>query len=285
MKRAGVELEQGIAFSFDHKYTLPLSKILPFKLTDAQRRVLGEIKRDMMGATPMHRLLQGDVGSGKTLVALMSALIAIENRAQVAVIAPTEILAEQHYKFFSTWLEKLELKAGLLQGSMTAAAKKQIYTQISSGEIDLLVGTHAVLQHGVEFKHLGLGIIDEQHRFGVRQRSILKHKGENPDILVMTATPIPRTLSMTLYGDLAVSVIDELPPGRKPVTTRLFRSRQRERAYDLIRNELRAGRQAYVVYPLVEESEKSDLQAATVAAEILDNEVFSEFASACCTDR
>ncbi len=277
LKRAGVELEQGIAFSFDHKYTLPLSKILPFKLTDAQRRVLGEIKRDMMGATPMHRLLQGDVGSGKTLVALMSALIAIENRAQVAVIAPTEILAEQHYKFFSTWLEKLELKAGLLQGSMTAAAKKQIYTQISSGEIDLLVGTHAVLQHGVEFKHLGLGIIDEQHRFGVRQRSILKHKGENPDILVMTATPIPRTLSMTLYGDLAVSVIDELPPGRKPVTTRLFRSRQRERAYDLIRNELRAGRQAYVVYPLVEESEKSDLQAATVAAEILDNEVFSEF--------
>ena len=277
LKRAGVELEQGIAFSFDHKYTLPLSKILPFKLTDAQRRVLGEIKRDMMGATPMHRLLQGDVGSGKTLVALLSALIAIENSAQVAVIAPTEILAEQHYKFFSTWMEKLELKAGLLQGSMTAAAKKQLYAQISSGEIDLIVGTHAVLQHGVEFKHLGLGIIDEQHRFGVRQRSILKHKGENPDILVMTATPIPRTLSMTLYGDLAVSVIDQLPPGRKPVTTRLFRSRHRERAYDLIRNELRAGRQAYVVYPLVEESEKSDLQAATVAAEILANEVFSEF--------
>ncbi len=277
LKRAGIELEQGIAFSFEHRYTLPLSKMLPFKLTDAQRRVLGEIKRDMMEPAPMHRLLQGDVGSGKTLVALMSALIAIENKAQVAVIAPTEILAEQHFRFFSNWLKKLNLKAGLLQGSMTASAKKLIYAQTSSGEIDLIVGTHAVLQEGVEFKRLGLGIIDEQHRFGVRQRSILKHKGGNPDILVMTATPIPRTLSMTLYGDLSVSVIDQLPPGRKPVTTGLFRSRQREKAYAQIRSELRAGRQAYVVYPLVEESEKSDLQAATVAAEILANEVFPDF--------
>jgi ATP-dependent DNA helicase RecG len=277
LKRFGVELEQGIAFSCEHKYTLPLSKILPFKLTDAQRRVLGDIKRDMMAAAPMHRLLQGDVGSGKTLVALMSALIAIENSVQVAVIAPTEILAEQHYRFFDLWLDKLGLTVGLLQGSMTATDKRKVLAEIAAGEVDLVVGTHAVLQQGVEFKHLGLGIVDEQHRFGVRQRSILKHKGEHPDMLVMTATPIPRTLSMTLYGDLSVSVIDQLPPGRQPIVTQLFRSGQQSRAHDLIRNELLAGRQAYIVYPLVDESEKSDLQAATIAAEQLANEVFPHF--------
>ncbi|MCK5913971.1 MAG: ATP-dependent DNA helicase RecG, partial [Desulfuromusa sp.] len=274
LKRAGVQLEQGIAFEFEHKYTIPLNKILPFKLTEAQRRVLGEIKRDMMAPQPMHRLLQGDVGSGKTMVAMMSALIAIENKAQVAVVAPTEILAEQHYQTFSTWLDKLGLKTGLLQGSMPVAAKRKILEQIATGEIDLVVGTHAILQEGVEFHYLGLGIVDEQHRFGVRQRSLLKHKGANPDILVMTATPIPRTLSMTLYGDLSVSVIDQLPPGRKPVTTELFRASHRQQAHQRIRQELEQGRQAYVVYPLVEESEKSDLQAATEAAESFANEIF-----------
>ncbi len=274
LKRAGVQLEKGIAFSCKHKYTIPLNKILPFKLTEAQRRVLGEIKRDMMAPQPMHRLLQGDVGSGKTLVALMSALIAIENNTQVAIVAPTEILAEQHYQTFSTWLDKLGLKTGLLQGNMPAATKRDRLEQIATGEINLVVGTHAILQEGVDFYHLGLGIIDEQHRFGVRQRSLLKHKGVNPDILVMTATPIPRTLSMTLYGDLSVSVIDQLPPGRKPVTTEIFRSSQRQQAYLRIRQELEQGRQAYVVYPLVEESEKSDLQAATVAAESFANEIF-----------
>ncbi|MFK5925107.1 MAG: ATP-dependent DNA helicase RecG [Desulfuromusa sp.] len=277
LKRAGVQLEKGIAFKFEHKFTIPLNKLLPFKLTAAQRRVLGEIKQDMMAPQPMHRLLQGDVGSGKTLVALMAALIAIENQAQVAIVAPTEILAEQHYQTFCTWLDKLGLKTGLLQGSMPAAAKRNLLEKIATGEINLIVGTHAVLQEGVEFHCLGLGIVDEQHRFGVRQRSLLKHKGANPDILVMTATPIPRTLSMTLYGDLSVSVIDQLPPGRKPVTTKLFRSSQRKQAYQKIRQELEQGRQAYVVYPLVEESEKSDLQAATVAAESFTNEIFSEF--------
>ncbi len=277
LKRAGVQLEEGIAFNFTHKYTVPLNKMLPFKLTDAQRRVLGEIKKDMMAPHPMHRLLQGDVGSGKTLVALMAALIAIENKAQVAVVAPTEILAEQHYQTFSQWMDKLGLQTGLLQGNMPVAAKRDILEQIARGEIDLVVGTHAVLQEGVEFHRLGLGIVDEQHRFGVRQRSLLKHKGANPDMLVMTATPIPRTLSMTLYGDLSVSVIDQLPPGRKPVTTRRFSSVQREKAYQLIRHELQQGRQAYVVYPLVEESEKSDLQAATVAAETFAKDIFPEF--------
>lgn len=277
LKRAGVQLEEGIAFKLSHKYTIPLNKLLPFKLTSAQRRVLGEIKADMLAPHPMHRLLQGDVGSGKTIVAMMSALIAIENNMQVAVIAPTEILAEQHYRTFSGWVEQLGLKISLLQGNMPAAAKRATLEQIAQGEINLVVGTHAVLQEGVEFHSLGLGIIDEQHRFGVQQRGLLKRKGVNPDMLVMTATPIPRTLSMTLYGDLSVSIIDELPPGRKPVTTRRFSSSQRSRGYQLIERELREGRQAYVVYPLVEESEKSDLQAATVAAELFANEIFPDF--------
>ena len=277
LKRAGVQLEEGIAFKLSHKYTIPLNKLLPFKLTTAQRRVLGEIKTDMLSPHPMHRLLQGDVGSGKTIVALMAALIAIENSMQVAVVAPTEILAEQHYQTFYCWLEQLGLKICLLQGNMPAAAKRKALEQIAQGEIDLIVGTHAVLQEGVEFHSLGLGIIDEQHRFGVQQRSLLKRKGVNPDMLVMTATPIPRTLSMTLYGDLSVSVIDQLPPGRKPVTTRRFSSSQRDKGYQLIEQELRQGRQAYVVYPLVEESEKSDLQAATVAAETFATEIFPEF--------
>ncbi|SHJ92647.1 ATP-dependent DNA helicase RecG [Malonomonas rubra DSM 5091] len=277
LKRAGVQLEEGIQFRLEHRYTLPLSKILPFKLTDAQRRVLGEIKQDMCSKQPMHRLLQGDVGSGKTMVALMSALIAIENKTQVAVVAPTEILAEQHFRTFDNWLRELGLKAALLQGSMSASAKRDVLEMIATGEVDLIVGTHAVLQEGVEFHKLGLGIIDEQHRFGVKQRSLLKHKGQNPDMLVMTATPIPRTLSMTLYGDLSVSVIDQLPPGRKPITTRKYVGQQRTKAYQLIGKEIAAGRQAYIVYPLVEESEKSDLKAAIDAAEHLKNDIFPQF--------
>lgn len=277
LKRSGVRLEQGIAFKFEHKFTIPLNKMLPFKLTDAQRRVLGEIKNDMMAPEPMHRLLQGDVGSGKTLVALMAALIAIENRAQVAVVAPTEILAEQHFTTFSGWMQKLGLRTCLLQGSMTAKNKREVLEQIKSGDVDLIVGTHAILQAGVEFKYLGLGIIDEQHRFGVKQRSLLKHKGANPDILVMTATPIPRTLSMTLYGDLSVSVIDQLPPGRKPVTTKIVQESQKHVLYKLITQEVTAGRQVYIVYPLVEESEKLDLTAATEAADHLAQEVFPDY--------
>lgn len=276
LKRAGIQLEPGNSFDCQHKYTLPLSKILPFSLTQAQRRVLGEIKRDMAQPHPMNRLLQGDVGSGKTIVALMAALIAIENRAQVAVVAPTEILAEQHFRTFAPWLEQLDLRCCLLLGSTPQSEKKAIYAGIAAGEYDLITGTHAVLQEGVTFKHLGLGIIDEQHRFGVRQRSLLKHKGKSPDLLVMTATPIPRTLSMTLYGDLSVSVIDELPPGRKPVVTKVFHHTRKNLAIDIIRQELNKGRQIYVVYPLVEESEKSDLQAATIAAEHFSQKVFPD---------
>ena len=269
LKRHGVELAKGIAFKVEHIYTKPLNKILPFRLTDAQRRVLGEIKVDMMSPAPMHRLIQGDVGSGKTIVALMAALIAIENQTQVAVVAPTEILAEQHYATFSQWVEKLGLRCELLRSGTSAGDKKRILADLEAGDIHLLVGTHAVLQAGVEFKRLGLGIVDEQHRFGVKQRAVLKQKGNNPDIIVMTATPIPRTLSMTLYGDLSLSVIDELPPGRKPVKTTHYAGKSRSYAYRTLQQQLSLGRQAYIVYPLVEETENSDLLAATEASTAL----------------
>jgi len=269
LKRHGIELAKGFAFKVEHLYTKPLNKILPFRLTTAQRRVLGEIKQDMMSQAPMHRLLQGDVGSGKTIVALMAALIAIENRTQVAVVAPTEILAEQHYATFCQWLEKLGLRCELLRSGIASAERKRILKDLASGEVHLLVGTHAVLQEGVEFKQLGLGIVDEQHRFGVKQRAVLKQKGDNPDILVMTATPIPRTLSMTLYGDLSLSVIDELPPGRKPVITVHHTWKNRNPAYLALQQQLNLGRQGYVVYPLIEETENSDLLAATEASAAL----------------
>ena len=274
LKRRGVVLAPGIPFQVTHKYTKPLAALLPYRLTDAQRRVLGEIKQDLMSPHPMNRLIQGDVGCGKTIVALMTALVAIENDTQVAVVAPTEILAEQHYLQFHRFLEELGLKAALLRGKMPAAEKRGIVEAIATGEVHLVVGTHAVLQEGVTFKRLGLGIIDEQHRFGVRQRAVLRDKGDNPHILVMTATPIPRTLSLTLYGDLALSVIDEMPPGRTPVTTHIASDAQRGRVYARLREEIAKGHQVYVVYPLVEESEKSDLLAATEGAAQLQNDIF-----------
>ncbi len=276
LKRRGVVLEPGIPFEVTHKYTKPLAAMLPFKMTDAQRRVLGEIKQDLMSPHPMNRLIQGDVGCGKTIVALMTALVAIENDTQVAIVAPTEILAEQHYLQFHHWLEVLGLKAALLRGKMPAAEKRETLEEIGAGQVNLVVGTHAVLQEGVEFQKLGLGIIDEQHRFGVRQRAVLREKGTNPHILVMTATPIPRTLSLTLYGDLALSVIDEMPPGRTPVDTRVASDTQRSKVYSRMRQEIDKGHQAYVVYPLVEESEKSDLLAATEGAEKLQNDIFPD---------
>jgi ATP-dependent DNA helicase RecG len=276
LKRRGMILERGIPFAVTHKYTRPLAANLPYRLTDAQRRVLGEIKQDLMSPHPMNRLIQGDVGCGKTIVALMTALVAIENETQVAVVAPTEILAEQHYLQFHRWLEQLGLNAALLRGKMPTLEKREILDGLRTGQINLVVGTHAVLQDEVSFHRLGLGIIDEQHRFGVRQRAVLREKGAHPHILVMTATPIPRTLTLTLYGDLALSVIDEMPPGRSPVETVVASDAQRGRIYDRIRQEISKGHQAYIVYPLVEESEKSDLLAAKEGAERLSNEVFSK---------
>ncbi len=247
--------------------------MLPFRLTAAQRRVLGEIKLDMMAPHPMNRLIQGDVGSGKTIVALLSCLVAIENETQAAVVAPTEILAEQHFNQFKIWMNSLGLKVALLTGSTSKGDRQQILNELKSGDLNLIVGTHALLQPSVLFHNLGLAIIDEQHRFGVQQRNELRKKGDHPDVLVMTATPIPRTLSMTLYGDLSLSVIDELPPGRSPIKTRVASDSKRRAIIDFVRKQLDMGQQAYFVYPLVEESEKLDLKAATEALESLQQEL------------
>lgn len=276
LKRRGFTMEEGIAFEVNHKYTRQLLKLLPFTLTHAQRRVLSEIKEDMMAPFPMHRLVQGDVGSGKTLVALMAALVAVENGCQVAIMAPTEILAEQHYLNIHSLCDSLGVRTELLTSSLKGREREQLLERIVTGEADIIIGTHAVIQDKVEFHRLGLGVIDEQHRFGVLQRGILKKKGENPDILVMTATPIPRTLAMTVFGDLSLSVIDELPPGRIPITTRVFVESRRKEIYSIITDEIAAGHQAYIICPLVDESEKSELKAATRMAEDLQSTVFTE---------
>lgn len=274
LKKRGVALEEGIAFQVTHRYTKQLAKLLPFELTSAQRRVLSEIKLDMMSPHPMHRLVQGDVGSGKTLVALMTALVAVENGYQVAIMAPTEILAEQHWHTMHRWCSQMGIEVSLVTAALKGKARKELLEKIADGRARIVVGTHAVIQEKVEFARLGLGIVDEQHRFGVLQRGVLRKKGSNPDILVMTATPIPRTLAMTLFGDLSLSVIDELPPGRIPVETKVFFESRRSQVYDMIRDEARQGRQIFIIYPLVEETEKSDLKAAIQMAEHLESEVF-----------
>ncbi|HLG21559.1 MAG TPA: ATP-dependent DNA helicase RecG [Candidatus Manganitrophaceae bacterium] len=273
-KKGVAEKTPGISFDVSGSLLDRLRGLIPFRLTPAQEKVLSEIKRDMAGVYPMNRLVQGDVGSGKTLVALMAILIAIENGCQAALMAPTEILAEQHFLSLRGYLEKLEKSAVLLTSEMKKADKEETLGRIESGEADLVIGTHALIQEGVQFKKLGLAVVDEQHKFGVLQRAKLTRKGVRPDVLIMTATPIPRTLALTLYGDLNISVIDELPPGRSPIQTHLFYGKQRERAYHLVERELAKGRQAYVVCPLVEESEKVDLKAAIEMSAALQKEVF-----------
>ena len=255
-----------------------IKKILPFHPTDAQKRVLKEIANDMCSPHPMNRLLQGDVGSGKTIVAAQAAIIAVENGCQVAIMAPTEILAEQHYFYFRRLLAPLDYRIDLLKGSLSAKEKRQAYERIGTGETRIVIGTHALVQERVDFKNLSLAVIDEQHRFGVVQRNVLREKGDHPDVLVMTATPIPRSLALTLYGDLDVSIIDQLPPGRKPIQTLWYEEKDRCRAFDEIRRTVAEGHQVYVVYPLVEESEKSDLRAATEMAGYLKSEVFPDLA-------
>ena len=250
---------------------------LPFNLTTAQERVLTEIITNMRRPHPMNRLLQGDVGSGKTVVALLAMLLAIESGFQSAIMVPTEILAEQHYLTMRRLVEPLGVRLMLLTSAIKGSRRRGLLETIAAGEVDLIIGTHALIQEGLEFNALGLAVIDEQHRFGVLQRATLKRKGYSPDVLVMTATPIPRTLAMTVYGDLEVSIIDELPPGRLPVITKLCYESRRDESYELMRQVLRQGRQVYVVYPLIEESEKSDLRAATAMAEQLQTEVFREF--------
>ncbi|MBL8167734.1 MAG: ATP-dependent DNA helicase RecG [Acidobacteria bacterium] len=251
--------------------------ILPFHPTNAQKRALKEIVDDMTSDQPMNRLLQGDVGSGKTIVAVQAMVVAMENGYQTALMAPTEILAEQHARNIRRWLAKTSYRVELLMGSLKAKEKRGIQAAIASGEVDLVVGTHALIQESVQFSKLGFAVVDEQHRFGVLQRAELRRRGMNPDVLVVTATPIPRSLAMTVYGDLEVSIIDELPPGRTPIQTFVRGDDRRAKIYEFIREQITAGRQAYVVYPIIEESEKLDLRNATEMYENLSAEIFPEF--------
>jgi ATP-dependent DNA helicase RecG len=266
-----------VAVQVDDRIRESARRVLPFKLTNGQKQALKEIVDDMQRPQPMNRLLQGDVGAGKTIVALLAALVAMENGLQVAFMAPTEILAEQHFANISKLLVASRFRVALLTGSTASAARRTQLAEVTSGSINLVVGTHALVQGDVTFAQLGLVVIDEQHRFGVLQRATLRGKGWHPDVLVMTATPIPRTLALTLYGDLDVSVIRELPAGRLPIKTAAKPESRREDVYDFVRNQIDAGRQAYVVYPLVEESAKVDLKAATEMADHLTQEVFPHY--------
>jgi ATP-dependent DNA helicase RecG len=252
-------------------------ELLPFQLTNAQQRVVSEILTDIQQPAPMNRLVQGDVGSGKTVVAVMAILAAIQSGYQTALMAPTEVLAEQHYRKLVGWFNLLHLPVELLTGSTKAAKRRKIYSELETGELSIAVGTHALIQDKVNFRNLGLVVIDEQHRFGVFQRAKLQQKGSQPHVLTMTATPIPRTLALTLHGDLDVSQIDELPAGRQPIQTNAVNSRQRSQVYELMHREIAQGRQVYVVLPLVEESEKLDLRAATEEHTRLATEVFPQY--------
>ena len=253
--------EKGYVFEkVDNYFHSFYEHALPFDLTNAQKRVLKEIRKDTLSGTQMNRLLQGDVGSGKTIVALLTMLMALDNEFQACLMAPTEILAQQHFAGISELCSKINLKIGLLTGSTKAKERKQLLAELASGELKIIIGTHALIEDSVQFKNLGLAVIDEQHRFGVAQRAKLWKKNTMPPhVLVMTATPIPRTLALTLYGDLDVSVLDELPPGRKPIKTVHRTENHRLAVFQFLRDEIALGRQVYIVYPLIEESEKMDL--------------------------
>jgi ATP-dependent DNA helicase RecG len=270
------EKREGIPFERKNTLVRPFSNSLPFSLTGAQKKVLAEISADMTQPRPMNRLLQGDVGSGKTVVALFAMLRAVENGYQAALMAPTELLAEQHLATLKKMLDDTSIEIQLLRGGMGAAARREGLERIASAEANLIVGTHALIQEDVEFHNLGLAIIDEQHRFGVHQRMQLRQAGVAPDVLVMSATPIPRSLALTFYGDLDVSVLDELPPGRQPVKTVLRREGARTRVFEFVRTEVAAGRQVYVVYPVIEESETLDVRSATEAYEHLSEDLLSD---------
>jgi ATP-dependent DNA helicase RecG len=259
------------------EYLKRFKELLPFKLTSAQAKVLGEIFDDMKSEHPMNRLLLGDVGSGKTIVAVASILYAVENGYQAAFMAPTELLAEQHFSNISELLKPLKLKICLLLGSHKQVRKSRLQRLIKAGEVDIVIGTHALISENVEYKNLALVIIDEQHRFGVAQRARLRGKGDNPDLMVMTATPIPRSLALTIYGDLDLSVIDKLPPGRRPIKTAVRNESAHAKVYKFIKEELAKGRQAYIVYPLIEESDKMKLKAATLEYENLSQNIFPDY--------
>ncbi|MEP6730220.1 MAG: ATP-dependent DNA helicase RecG [bacterium] len=270
------ETRRGIHFENKRELTTRLREALPFQLTGAQMRVLREIVADMCSERRMQRLLQGDVGSGKTVVALFAAMLAMENGYQAAIMAPTELLAEQHFRSMSAMLAPLGIEPILITGSIKAKARREIASRLAEATPAIVVGTHALVQQATEFSNLGLAVVDEQHRFGVEQRKALSAKGESPDVLLMTATPIPRTLALTLYGDLDLSILDERPPGRQAITTALRPESARNRVMEFVNRQLEQGRQAYIVYPVIEESEKSDLKAATTMFEILSADAFKD---------
>ncbi len=280
LKRREQRARTGVAFQIGAGVREAIKKILPFHPTAAQKRVLKEIATDMQTSFPMRRLLQGDVGSGKTIVAFEAAIIAVENGYQVALMAPTEILAQQHYFSARQILEKAGYRIVLLTGSLEQDRKRSVRRHIAQGNAQLVIGTHALIQEGVEFENLGLVIVDEQHRFGVMQRLKLMQKSDEgskvaePDVLVMTATPIPRTLALTLYGDLDISVLDELPPGRTPVVTRAVADERASEVWDFVRKQISGGHQAYVVYPVIEENEERELKAAQQMFRQLRNQIF-----------
>ncbi len=276
LRRKDMLVEKGVSLNISSSSLQERTDKLPFSLTRAQKRVIEEIRKDIARPCPMNRLLQGDVGSGKTVVAMLAALIAVENGYQAAVMAPTEILAQQHYRTACELTGALGFSTALLTGRMGKKQKAALYSELKAGHIQVLFGTHALIQEGVEFQRLGVTVIDEQHRFGVVQRATLREKGESPHLLVMTATPIPRTLAMTVYGDLDISVLDEMPHGRIPIRTKIFTDSDRERFYEALRKLLEKGDQAFVVYPLVEESQKMDLLDATRMAEKLQKDIFPE---------
>ena len=273
---SGTELKPHIP-AVDDRVRAAAAKILPFKLTPGQRQAVKEIVDDMRRPQPMHRLLQGDVGAGKTIVALLAAVVAMENGLQVAFMAPTEILATQHFGNIARLLSQSRFRVDLLTGSTPGLKKHTLHSHIERGTTNLIVGTHALVQESITFHQLGLVVIDEQHRFGVAQRAALRAKGLRPDVLLMTATPIPRTLALTDYSELDVSKIPDLPPGRTPVTTLVKPESRRDEIYQLVRDELDRGRQAYVIYPLVEGSEKIDLKSATDMADHLQTEIFPAY--------
>ena len=280
LRAAKIRNQQSKGFKFEHVgeyFNRFYKQFLTFELTNAQKKVIREIRADVGSGKQMNRLLQGDVGSGKTLVALMVMLLAIDNGYQACIMAPTEILANQHFETISSFLSGMNLNVALLTGSTRKKAREQLHSQLQSGDLHILIGTHALLEDNVQFNNLGLVVIDEQHRFGVAQRAKLWAKNDlAPHILVMTATPIPRTLAMTIYGDLEVSVIDELPPGRKPIQTYHYYENKRNSIYRFVRKEIDEGRQIYIVYPLIEESERLDFQNLTEGFEQL-KEVFPEY--------
>lgn len=276
-RRRGVSVKGFVFPRIGEKFNSFYENVLPFPLTDAQKRVLKEIREDMRTGRQMNRLLQGDVGSGKTLVAFMTMLMAIDNGKQACLMAPTEILAEQHFATLSEWCDNIGIKVGLLTGSVRTSARRDIAESLEDGSMDILVGTHALIEDNVRFRNLGIAVIDEQHRFGVAQRARLWSKNDSPPhVLVMTATPIPRTLAMTVYGDLDVSVIDELPPGRKPIQTFLKYEDNRLSVNQLLYKEIKSGRQAYIVYPLIHENEKLSLKSLEQGYQYV-RETFQEF--------